>query len=151
MKTLIVCKNCGSTFSGDSAWRGAFVTCPYCHRATFFGFDDKCSKTNDNTMWMVLGGIGLAFILLLCIIAFGIWAGARGEQINDSYVTSINHSTLSLQGEIAKDYIENELPYSQRRALMGGGSSEDKANAISNLLKSGNLSGAIEYLESNEK
>ena len=102
-------------------------------------------------MWMVLGGIGLAFILLLCIIAFGIWAGARGEQINDSYVTSINHSTLSLQGEIAKDYIENELPYSQRRALMGGGSSEDKANAISNLLKSGNLSGAIEYLESNEK
>ena len=34
---------------------------------------------------------------------------------------------------------------------MEGGSLEDEANAISNLLNSGNLSEAIEYLESNEK
>ncbi|NMA42174.1 MAG: hypothetical protein GX946_02190 [Oligosphaeraceae bacterium] len=148
MKTLICCKNCGNTFSGESSWRGAFVTCPYCSQATYFSFDDKYRKSNDNPIWMILGGIGLAFILLICIIGFRIWAGTKDYTNSSSTYVSSPNSSLSIKGEIAKDYIENELSSFQRNALMGGGTFGERVNAISNLIETDNLSGAIEYLES---
>ena len=149
MKTHICCKNCGSIFLGESSWRGAFVTCPYCHQTTYFGFDDPCPKSDDNFVWMVCGGIGIAFVLLICIAVAGIWIGEKGNTDTSSNDLSSRNNYLSFRGKIAKDYIENHLPSSQRDALMGtGGTEADRANALANLSKSGNLSGAAEYLAS---
>ena len=146
MKTHICCKNCGSIFLGESSWRGAFIICPYCHQTTYFSFDDKCQNSNVNFLWMFWGGFLLAFILFICIIGFGICA-ITINQTNTYSANTYPNSSLSIQGLIAKDFIETELPNSQRNALMGiGGTFDDKANAISNLINSDNLSGAIEYL-----
>ena len=149
MKTQIRCNNCGNIFSGDSSWRGGFVACPYCQQPTFYNADAPGGKANNRWLWLILGGIGLLFILLICVVSFATLAEEEYEYQSEhtSSESSSSDDYPTLQGEMAKRYIENELPSEQRAALMGHNSNpSDTANAIANLLESNNLQGASEYV-----
>ena len=57
---------------------------------------------------------------------------------------------LSSSARRALKYMD-ELPPGQKEALLyGGGSAEDQANAIANMIESGNLDGLIEYQRDNQ-
>ena len=122
--------------------------CPTCQGQNLIG----CQAEKDKN---------LTTIIILCIcgafLLIALIAGAVDSALSDETEGELNYSadsygeygrTLDLKSEIARDYIMNDLPAGQRDAILSGrGSSEDQANAMANLMKSGNIEGAAKYLQ----
>ena len=61
---------------------------------------------------------------------------------------SISGSNRTAASYAAEYYINNELPAGQRDALLnGGGSYDDRVNALANLSANGMIQGAADYLQ----
>ena len=137
------CKHCGQVFiiSGPGCW-----LCPTCRGQNMIGHQTE--KNNNLAAIIVLCICGaLLFIVLLIVGAVSSALSDLDEESSYS-AESFGEYGNSLQSEIARDYIMNDLPAGQRNAILnGGGSSEDQANAMANLMKSGNLEGAAELLQ----
>ena len=155
---VVQCGRCGGIFCPSSA-DDRNMRCPYCGQAFFSQSCGEAPRSKSNAegipvKWLVLGGIGVVVFFVLFNAFVGVWIGT--SHFDDDSMSSYGSDgfsreyvpELSLDGEVARDYIENELPASQRQALMGYGSYDDYGDAISNLVGSGNLQGAAEYLQS---
>ena len=165
---MLVCPNCRRTMEIPSGCRASQVRCPFC--ATIVGlppappeakpgasaFPDGFFRQPPEILALWIGGAAVALLILL--VGIGIALAALLD--NDDEASAPRHwtagereaSLLSPKGEMAKDYIENELPAGQRAALLyGGGSPYDEANALANLMKDGQLDGSIEYLKSMQR
>ena len=133
------CDVCGRMFQTSSpGWR----SCPYC------GGQNYCpvplSKQPDITAIIIccIAGGFFIFMLLAALITVAVIDTDCEEYAASSYSES---REMSGDAVMAEEYIKN-LPAGQRDAIIrGGGSYEDRANAIANLIKDGQLQGAADY------
>lgn len=146
----VECSNCGSYFELHDGMRQK-TKCPYCHQKSVIRMVSVPTvglwKKPLVIVFCSIGGV-LLFSTLLGVI-LGVTAAMRdihGDKPYGEY-NSGNLSSekfLSPKGLAAKYYIENALPAEQRAALNGCGG--DTGNLMANLLESGNMEGAAEYL-----
>ena len=141
---LIKCNCCGETFQPPNA---GWWLCPTCRAQNYVPYPAEKNCNTAAVVIMCAGvGVGILFLALLTgIILIALCNTSEDTYSADSYRQEFSGS--SLKSIIAKDYIDN-LPAEQRNAILyGGGSSEDSANAIANLIESGNLEGAAEIVQ----
>ena len=139
---LIKCNCCGQTFQTPNA---GWWLCPTCRAQNYVPYpaEKNCNKA---AVIIMCAGAGILLLMLLTgIILIALYGTSEDTYSADSYRQEFSGG--SLKSIIAKDYIDN-LPAEQRNAILyGGGSSEDSANAMANLMKSGNLEGAAEIVQ----
>ena len=139
---LIKCICCGQTFQAPSA---GWWLCPTCRAQNYVPYPaEKNRNTAATVIICVCAGI-LFLILISGIVCIALFDTPEDTCSTNYYNTESGVS--SLKSMIVRDYIES-LPAGQRDAILSGhGSSEDTANAMANLIKSGNLEGAAEYIK----
>ena len=139
---LIKCNCCGQPFQTPNA---GWWLCPICRAKNYVPYPAEKNRNTAAVIIMCAGAGILLLMLLTGIILIALYGTSEDTYSADSYRQEFSGS--SLKSMIAKDYIDN-LPAEQRNAILyGGGSSEDTANAIANLMKSGNLEGAAEIVQ----
>jgi len=119
-------------------------------------FPDGFFRQPPEILALWIGGAAVALTILIAAICGAAMALAHDNDDFPATVVRMNAERevplLSPKGEMARDYIEHELPAGQRAALLyGGGGPYDKENVLTNLMKDGQLDGAIEYLSSMQK
>lgn len=164
---MLVCPNCGRTMTVPPVGGGAQIRCPHC--AAVMGvppappeakpgasaFPDGFFRQPPEILALWIGGAAVALtILIAAICGAAVLFALDGGDVPATVRRTAKREVplLSPKGEMARDYIEHELPAGQRAALLyGGGGPYDKENVLTNLMKDGQLDGAIEYLSSMQK
>ena len=130
------CDVCGNMFRMTQP---GWWSCPYC------GGQNYVPAQHDKTAIMIccISGAFFIFVLLISLITVAV-IGDDGEEYADSNYSP--NRTVSAEALMAEEYIKNLPPGQQDAVLRGGGSYEDRANAIANMIKDGQLQGAADYL-----
>jgi len=134
------CDYCGQIFQATTpGWCG----CPRCGNRNYVMPQQQPSSINPAVL--IALGVG-GGILMLLIMSVMICCGTIDSDSDSG--DSISGSNRTAASYAAEYYINNELPAGQRDALLnGGGSYDDRVNALANLSANGMIQGAADYLQ----